>query len=85
MYSPIDISNPKKNNLNDILPEMKYILIFDQKIDGPGLDELYKNTKNKVLLKRLKKMLTNVKKVMIVTTMYRINFSHSTIVRIKLI
>jgi len=32
----------KKSSL-DILPEIKYELIFDQKVDGPELDKLYSN------------------------------------------
>jgi tubulin--tyrosine ligase len=39
---PADFSI-KKSSL-DILPEIKYELIFDQRVDGPELDKFYANT-----------------------------------------
>ena len=39
---PVDFSG-KRSSL-EILPEMKYELVFDQRVDGPELDELYNKT-----------------------------------------
>jgi len=35
IFPPIEMSTSKKLYVNDILPEIKYELIFDEKIDCP--------------------------------------------------
>ena len=40
LFHPHDFSQAKRSNANDILNEIKYYLVFDERIDGPFLNEL---------------------------------------------
>jgi tubulin monoglycylase TTLL3/8 len=46
--SPPDYENSKKN-VGDILPEIRYELIFDQRMEAAGLDALYNGKEQEVI------------------------------------
>ena len=46
LFPPPENFSQKKCIVNDICPENKYELVFDEKIDGPFLTELMKEQKN---------------------------------------
>ena len=49
LFHPHDFSQAKRSNANDILNEIKYYLVFDERIDGPFLNELMqKNQQAKI-------------------------------------
>lgn len=51
LFPPPENFSQKKHVLQDICPENKYWLVFDEKIDGPVLEEIFKE-KAKVIGKR---------------------------------
>ena len=40
LFHPHDFSQAKRSNANDILNEVKFYLVFDERVDGPFLKEL---------------------------------------------
>ena len=52
LFPPPDYNNTRKSSLNEILPENKFELVFDETIDGPEIEKLFKG-KDKLLSKKL--------------------------------
>jgi hypothetical protein len=46
LYPPPENFSSKKSVVNDITPELRYELIFDEDIDGPDIRELMKEKNN---------------------------------------
>lgn len=49
LFPPPDNFSQKKCIVNDITPDNKYELIFDEKVDGPYLNELMKEKNNIII------------------------------------
>ena len=52
LFPPPENFSQKKCIVNDICPDNKYELVFDEKVDGPYLNELMKE-KNNIISKSL--------------------------------
>jgi len=46
---PPEFTSNKKNIVNDIIPENKFELVFDENVDGPGLKSLMKEHENIII------------------------------------
>ena len=51
MFPPPDLSWSKRTYPNEILPEIKLSLIFDEHIDGPALEQLAKSYEKTTCMK----------------------------------
>lgn len=44
LFPPVDLNHAMRNSAIDLCPENKFELIFDERVDGPKLAELFNKT-----------------------------------------